>query len=38
LYGINDQELDALIEGYIFGYFDIPEDAPKWIKDLFKFS
>ena len=37
-YGISDQELDTLLEGYILGYFDIPEDAPKWIKDLFKFS
>jgi hypothetical protein len=37
-YGISDQELDTLLEGYILGYFDIPEDAPKWIKDLFKLS
>ncbi len=37
-YGISDQELDALIEGYILGYFDLPADTPDWIRDLFEFS
>jgi hypothetical protein len=37
-YGISDQELDALIEGYILGYFDLPADTPKWIRELFEFS
>ena len=37
-YGINDEELDALLEGYIRGYFDIPADAPGWIKELFEFT
>ncbi|KYK31338.1 MAG: hypothetical protein AYK22_07990 [Thermoplasmatales archaeon SG8-52-3] len=36
-YGISDQELDALIEGYILGYFDLPKDTPKWIRELFEF-
>lgn len=37
-YGISYQELDALIEGYILGYFDLPADTPNWIRDLFEFS
>lgn len=37
-YGISDQELDALLEGYILGYFDLPKDTPDWIRDLFEFS
>lgn len=37
-FGINDEEIDALLEGYILGYFDLPDDTPKWIKELFEFS
>lgn len=37
-YGINDEELDALLEGYILGYLELPEDSPDWIKELFDFS
>ena len=37
-YGINDEELDTLLEGYIRGYYDVPADAPDWIKELFKFT
>lgn len=37
-YGISNQELDALIEGYILGYFDLPADTPDWIRELFEFS
>jgi hypothetical protein len=36
-FGINDEEIDALLEGYILGYFELPDDTPSWIKDLFKF-
>jgi len=36
-FGITDEEIDALLEGYILGYFDLPNDTPGWIKDLFKF-
>jgi len=36
-FGINDDEIDALLEGYILGYFELPIDTPGWIKDLFKF-
>lgn len=37
-YGITDEELDALLEGYILGYFDLPEDTPDWIRELFELS
>ena len=37
-YGITDEELDVLIEGYILGYLDLPPDTPQWIKDLFTLS
>lgn len=36
-YGINDEELDALIEGYVLGILELPEDSPEWIKELFEF-
>lgn len=36
-FNISDNEIDALLEGYILGYIEIPSDAPGWIKDLFKF-
>ncbi len=36
--GITDEEIDALLEGYILGYFDLPEDTPEWIRELFEFS
>jgi len=37
-YGITDQELDALLKGYILGYYDLPEDTPDWIRELFELS
>jgi len=37
-YGISDMELDALLEGYILGYLELPADSPDWIKELFDFS
>jgi hypothetical protein len=37
-YGITDEELDVLLIGYILGYFDLPDDSPEWIKELFEFS
>jgi hypothetical protein len=36
-FGITDEEIDALLEGYILGYWEIPGDAPEWIKELFEF-
>jgi hypothetical protein len=35
-YGINDEEIDILLEGYILGYIDVPEDSPEWVKELFE--
>jgi hypothetical protein len=37
-YGINDEELDALIEGYLLEYWDLPEDTPDWIRELIKIT
>jgi hypothetical protein len=36
-FGITDEEIDALLEGYILGYWEMPGDAPEWIKELFEF-
>jgi hypothetical protein len=36
-FGINDEEIDALLEGYILGHWVLPEDTPEWIKELFEF-
>jgi len=36
-YGITDEEIDALLEGYLRGYYDdyeIPDYVPDWILDL----
>ena len=37
-FGMTDEELDVLIDGYLSGYFEIPSDAPDWAKKLFEFS
>lgn len=37
-YGLTDQELEVLIDGYIMGYFDLPPDSPEWARKLFEFS
>jgi ferric-dicitrate binding protein FerR (iron transport regulator) len=37
-FGVTDQELDVLIDGYIRGYFDLPPDTPGWIRDLIELS
>ena len=36
--GPSDEELEALIEGYILGYWTLPEDTPEWARSLFEFS
>ena len=38
LYGVTDQELEALVEGYILGYWTFPADSPDWVKKLFEFA
>ncbi|MFH1100736.1 MAG: FecR domain-containing protein [Methanobacteriota archaeon] len=37
-YGVTDQELDVLIDGYIRGYFNLPSETPQWIKDIIEKS
>ena len=38
LYGVTDQELEALVDGYILGYWTLPADSPDWVKKLFEFA
>jgi FecR-like protein len=33
-YGMTDEELDVLIDGYLKGYFDLPPETPEWIRDI----
>lgn len=37
-FGITDEELDVLIDGYINGYYDLPPETPDWIRDLIEYS
>jgi len=37
-YGMNDEELDALLDGYLQGYFDLPPDTPEWIREIIELS
>ena len=34
----SDEEIDVLIDGYLTGVWDLPDDAPDWVKDLFEFT
>jgi len=36
--GPNDEELEALVEGYILGVWSLPDDTPDWARSLFEFS
>ena len=36
--GPSDEELYALIEGYVLGYWTLPADSPDWVKKLFEFA
>jgi hypothetical protein len=36
--GPTDEELEALIDGYILGYWTLPEDTPEWARKLFEFE
>ena len=38
LYGVTDQELEALVDSYILGYWTLPADSPDWVKKLFEFA
>jgi hypothetical protein len=33
-FGINDEELEALIEGYLLGYYDLPAETPDWVREI----
>ena len=33
-YGMTDEELDVLIDGYLKGQFDLPPETPQWIRDI----
>jgi hypothetical protein len=33
-YGMTDEELDYLIDGYLQGEFDLPTETPDWIRDI----
>ena len=37
-YGMTDEEIDTLLEGYLLGYLELPPDAPDWVKEIFEFS
>lgn len=36
--GPTDKELEALIDGYILGYWTLPDDTPEWARKLFEFE
>lgn len=37
-YGMTDEEIDALLDGYLKGYLDLPDEAPDWVREIFEFS
>ena len=37
-YGMTDEELDALIDGYLLGYYDLPPETPEWIREIIEIS
>jgi hypothetical protein len=37
-FGITDEELDVLIDGYIDGHYDLPPETPDWIRELIEYS
>ncbi|MFW6121555.1 MAG: FecR family protein [Petrotogales bacterium] len=37
-YGMTDEEIDALIEGYLQGYLELPPETPDWVREIFEFS
>jgi hypothetical protein len=37
-YGVTDQELEVLLEGYIWGYYDLPPETPDWIREIIELS
>lgn len=37
-YGVTDEELDVLLDGYLEGQFDLPPETPQWIRDIIELS
>lgn len=37
-YGVTDEELDVLIDGYLRGYYDLPPETPDWIREIIELS
>jgi hypothetical protein len=37
-YGVTDEELDVLLDGYLRGDFDLPPNTPDWIRDIIELS
>jgi hypothetical protein len=37
-YGVTDEELDVLIEGYLLGYYGLPPETPEWIREIIELS
>lgn len=33
-YGMTDEELEILLDGYLSGYFELPPETPQWIRDI----
>ncbi|PNX49564.1 MAG: hypothetical protein BV457_01225 [Thermoplasmata archaeon M9B1D] len=38
IYGVTDDELEILVDGYINGYVDLPEETPDWIREIIELS
>jgi len=37
-YGLNDEELDEMIDGYLRGYYDLPPDTPEWAREIIELT
>ena len=37
-YGVTDEELEVLIDGYLEGLFDLPPETPDWIREIIEMS
>ena len=38
IYGVTDEELEILVDGYINGYIDLPEETPDWVREIIELS
>jgi hypothetical protein len=37
-FGITEEELHALLEGYLLGYYDLPPETPEWVRDIIELN